>query len=278
MTIHGVAIGIPAHNEAARIGRTLTSVLRAARGTTPVVIVVAADACTDASARIATEQLRDTPSNIETQVIRVNHRQAGAAREAACRTAHAQLEQRIGAGAPSWIATTDADSVVPVDWLAIHRRWAGTGAHAVAGLVRTDPRDPLLPTVRVDIERELAEDPATHFHVFGANLAIEATWWRTVGGFPRVAVGEDRLIVEKLQAAGACVVSASDSIVTTSARLTPRAPRGFGAHLAAMTARASDARPTDTDPAGITSGTHLALRVGYGSAVLDRALGNTNPV
>ncbi len=233
--LHGIAIGIPARNEAARIERTLASVLHAARGDLPVVVVLAADACSDATELIATRRLRDAPANVEACVIRVNEQCVGAAREAACRAASHLLHPLTG-GRRTWVATTDADTVVPPNWLTTHRRWARRGAHAVVGIVRVDDSDPLPDDVRALVERELASHGSHHSHVFGANLGIDTAWWRRIGGFPPVTVGEDRLVVQRLREAGARVVATTDSIVTTSGRLTPRAEGGFGSHLASLTA------------------------------------------
>ncbi|MCT9010776.1 glycosyltransferase [Streptomyces rhizosphaerihabitans] len=56
MTPSAVAVVVPAHNEEHRIAACLRSLHAAAAqaAPTPVVIVVAADACTDATATLAT--------------------------------------------------------------------------------------------------------------------------------------------------------------------------------------------------------------------------------
>jgi cellulose synthase/poly-beta-1,6-N-acetylglucosamine synthase-like glycosyltransferase len=232
----GIAIGIPAHDEGAHIDRALHAVLRAAPDGLPVVIVVAADSCRDETAAIARTRMSRVPRNVQTRVVSIDARCAGIAREAACRAADALLRLQVGAPEARWIATTDADTVVPADWLETHCRWAAHGADAVAGLVRVDPLDPLPRTVRRMIERELdAHASSPHPHVFGANIGMRAAWWYAVGGFPPIPVGEDQLIIQRLRAAGARVMAVSDSVVTTSGRLDPRAPAGFGAHLAALT-------------------------------------------
>jgi hypothetical protein len=106
----------------------------------------------------------------------------------------------------------------------------------VTGLVRVDPEATLATRVRhlLDLERFRAE--LGHRHVYGANLGVSADWWSRVGGFPPVPAGEDELFVARLRDAGARVLGIPDSVVVTSGRLDPRAPRGFGAHLATMTA------------------------------------------
>jgi glycosyltransferase involved in cell wall biosynthesis len=238
----GIGIAIPAHDEAASIDRALRSVLRAAPGDLPVVVVVAADACTDATAEIARRRGRRAPPGVEVHVIELRARCAGAARQRASTAAAARLATLAGAGASGWIATTDADTTVPHDWLEVHRRWARRGADAVAGLVRVDDRSRLVPEVRHALDRELAHARFGHRHVYGANLGVSATWLARVGGFPRVPVGEDVLLIDRLRSAGARVLSVPDSLVVTSGRLVARAPRGFGARLAQLTARRADDR------------------------------------
>jgi glycosyltransferase involved in cell wall biosynthesis len=238
----GVAIGIPAHDEAEHIGRTLDSVLAAARGMLPVTLVVAVDSSRDGTATIARRALRRVPDNVEARVVQVHAHRAGVARQHACRLADMSLRARVGERAPRWIATTDADTTVPLDWLSTHQRWAARGADAITGLVRVAPDDELAPSVRSHLDRELARAGLHHTHVFGANLGVDASWWNRVGGFPPTASGEDVALIARLRAAGARVIGVPDSVVTTSGRLTPRAPAGFGATLAALSRAATPAR------------------------------------
>ncbi len=232
----GIAVGIPAHNEADRIDRALTSVVvAAASASLPVTVVVAADASNDGTAARARRRLRRLPANVRAEVIEVHARRAGVAREAACHAADAWLRAWVGHGPRRWIATTDADTEVPGNWLDVHRRWARRGADAITGLVRVHPDDDLAPEVRRHLDRELARAGMGHGHIFGANLGVDAGWWQRVGGFPPVAVGEDTLLVDRLRGAGARVIGVTDGMVITSGRLVPRAPRGFGAKLATLT-------------------------------------------
>jgi glycosyltransferase involved in cell wall biosynthesis len=232
----GIALAIPAHDEAETIDQTLTSVLVAARGSIPVVVVVAADACADETAAVARWRARTAPDNVEVHVVEIDARSAGVAREHACRCADARLARIVGMGGSRWIATTDADTTVPPDWLTVHRAWARRGADAVTGLVRVDPTARLISLVRrhLDVERDRAG--FGHRHVYGANLGVRAPWWSRVGGFPPVTSSEDELFVRRLRSAGARVFGIPDSVVVTSGRLVPRAPLGFGARLATLAA------------------------------------------
>jgi cellulose synthase/poly-beta-1,6-N-acetylglucosamine synthase-like glycosyltransferase len=235
-TIRGVAVGIPARDEESRIGAALEAVVRAARSSVPVVVVVAADACRDDTVVVARDRLRLLPANVRGEVVELTAASVGVARQLACGRADARLRSVVGTRAPRWIATTDADTVVPADWLAAHCRWFDRGVDAVAGLVRVAAAGPLRPAVRAVFDDELARASFGHDHVYGANLGVAAAWWHRVGGFSADAVGEDRSLVERLRRAGARVVGVADSIVVTSGRLDHRAPDGFGALLAELSA------------------------------------------
>lgn len=231
--VHGVAVAIPAHDEADTIESTLTSVFVAATGSIPVVVVVAADACSDGTAALARRGARLAPGNVEVHVVEIRAGSAGIAREHACRAADERLAEIVAERSSRWIATTDADTIVPPNWLMVHRAWARRGADAVTGLVRVDPSDLTSPARRhLDLERGRAG--FGHRHVYGANLGVRARWWHRVGGFPPVASSEDELFVGRLRGAGARVFGIADSVVITSGRLEPRAPDGFGARLAAL--------------------------------------------
>src|SRR5690349_9358081 len=134
------AVAIPAHDEARTIGRALDAVFVAAAGTRPVVVVVAADACRDRTAAAVRARARHAPANVSVDVVEVQLRSAGAARHVAAGAAVRRLPPSVTTGAGCWLATTDADSTVPVDWLDGLRTWARRGADAVAGLVRVDAR------------------------------------------------------------------------------------------------------------------------------------------
>ncbi|MFT3802551.1 MAG: glycosyltransferase [Burkholderiaceae bacterium] len=101
-----IAVIVPAHNEAQRIGRCLASVQRAARhpslaGET-VMIIVVADDCSDATETIAREAGAVT--------ICMSVRDASVARTAGA-------DMAVWAGA-RWLAFVNAHAVVAEDWLA----------------------------------------------------------------------------------------------------------------------------------------------------------------
>lgn len=213
-----IGVLIPAHNEEALIGQCLRSIEQAARHPALhgelVQVVVALDRCRDATARIAAEHGAHT--------VRLRHGNAGRARALAARTA-------ISQGA-RWLASTDADSSVPFDWLAGQLACA---ADAFCGMVRvTDWEDYPLPVARRYGQLHAPHDG--HPHVHGANLGVATEWYLRCGGFPAVPAHEDVALVDALERAGARIVRLATPMVVTSARKLGRAPEGFSTYLIRM--------------------------------------------
>jgi hypothetical protein len=130
-----------------------------------------------------------------------------------------------------WIASTDADSRVPRDWLVEHLALAESGVGLVLGTVVPDPAD-------LDPERLAAWYGAHrladgHGHVFGANLGVRADVNGAAGGFPARASGEDEALVLAAKALGVRWRATDACRVVTSGRLRGRAPGGFADYLAA---------------------------------------------
>jgi glycosyltransferase involved in cell wall biosynthesis len=218
---------VPAKDEAALIERCVRSLQCAQHHVDPTVttsIVVVADACVDDTASIARNVLGANGTVIETPLGCVGQaRRLGVA---------AALD---GAGvAPDriWICSTDADTVVPSDWLAVQLALARRSAHAIAGIVDLDgAADPVL---RNDFTSSyLVDADGTHPHVHAANLGVRADVYLAAGGWRAHSTGEEhdlwrrvRMLTEPLATDELCVVTAS--------RLTGRAPHGFAADLAAL--------------------------------------------
>ncbi|MFG2138646.1 glycosyltransferase [Streptomyces sp. NPDC048650] len=234
MNPEAVAVLIPAHNEEDLLPRALAAVEAAARhpalADLHVLTVVAADACVDDTAKVASEA--------GASVLHLGSQNPGKARAAAAQHAMATL----GASATAiWIASTDADSAVPPNWLAFQLDQARVGWEAVIGTV-TVTRWPPVPQL-ADRHHQLyhASRPAgggfwRHPHVHGANLGVAATAYQEVGGFAPLPVGEDHALVSALERNGHRVLRTPDCPVETSSRLHPRAVGGFGERLAQMAA------------------------------------------
>lgn len=236
---------VPARNEAGVIERCLRSVDRAAaRVDQHVTLVLAADTCSDDTAAIA----RRLRGSVPWEVVEGLWRGAGAARAAGVR--HALR----GLASPSrsvWLAHTDADCVVPADWLERQLDHAGQLCRAVAGIVRLDPES-TSPALLRAFRQAYALDGVRHGHVHGANFGIRADAYQAVGGWSRSAVlGEEHHLWQRLGRVSAPRVQPTDVVVTTSSRSAGRARGGFAANLRRLEARIA-MLPSD-DP-GITEG------------------------
>ncbi len=216
--IECIGVVIPAHDEEELLGACLASVDAAAAAVADrcrVEVVVVLDDCTDASARIAQRYGADVAS--------VSARSVGVARRAGV----ARLDARERGSL--WIANTDADSVVPRDWLAHHLRLADAGADIVLGPVRPD----FAGLTAAHVDRWRAEHPpgVATGNTFGANLGVRASVYDGVGGFDRVSEHEDVRLVDRARRRGASVVATADGVVVTSARLQGRTPGGYAGYL-----------------------------------------------
>jgi glycosyltransferase involved in cell wall biosynthesis len=217
-----VHVVIPARNEEAVLAACLRSVRRAAwqvRLTRPaarVDVLVVLDSCTDGTAGV----LAGFP---EVTGLPVTYGGVGATRAAGVLAAVATT-----AAAPDhlWLASTDADSEVPTDWLTVQLEQADRGAHAVVGTVRPARSAELLVPWHA---RHAVHDG--HPHVHGANLGVRLDQYVEVGGFDPLEEHEDVRLVERLVASDAVVVRTAAGRVTTSDRLEGRTPGGFAAYL-----------------------------------------------
>ncbi|PSK87489.1 glycosyl transferase family 2 [Murinocardiopsis flavida] len=220
--IRAAAVVIPAHNEAELLPSCLGAVaasLAACRiAPDRRRIVVVADACGDATAAIARA--------MGAHVVEVGHRSVGPARAEGMRRALALLGGCPAAEA--WLATTDADSIVPLRWLPEQVRWADAGWDAVAGTVTVADWSQRPPGLAAVFARHYRSGPGEHPHVHGANLGVRASAYLASGGFRSLACSEDHSLVAALHAGGHRIRRPSDLSVRTSARPDSRARGGFG--------------------------------------------------
>lgn len=235
--IRQVAVVIPVHNEEQLLPgglaavRTAADALQAHRPGTAVSILVALDSCTDGSAAVAA-QLAAVDRRIST--LQVSFRSVGGSRRAGNRAALlASNKWGLPFASPGlWLANTDADSCVPVNWLLRQVELAGLGADAVLGTVEPDPEGMESELLRRwHARHQLGEN---HAHVHGANLGVRASAYVLAGGFPGLRSHEDRALVDRLRKNGAVVWSTDTIRVRTSGRTEGRAPQGFGAYLLSL--------------------------------------------
>jgi glycosyltransferase involved in cell wall biosynthesis len=219
-----LVVVIPAHNEEDTLGACLDSVrVAAAAARTPTDIVLVLDDCSDSSLLIAER-------HPEVTTVAITAASVGAARAAGAAAALAGL-QTVATEA-AWIATTDADCVVPPEWLVLHEDLADGGADVVLGAVVPVLDD--LDEARASAWRERHWPGATLGHVHGANLGVRASAYRRAGGFLPTETDEDVEFVGVLRSLGVSIVATEDNPVVTSARLRGRVPRGYADYLTAL--------------------------------------------
>jgi glycosyltransferase involved in cell wall biosynthesis len=223
-----VGVVVPAHNEEELLPACLASLRRAARALrgTRVHLVVVADACGDRTAGVARRG--------GVTVVTTGAGSVGAARAAGVR----EVLRQAGPLDPAdvWLATTDADTLVPACWLREHARYGEQGWDAVAGTVRVADWSGFRPGTRSLFRARYGTGTGPHNHVHGANLGFRASAYLRAGGFPEVPTAEDRALVAALTANGSRVRRTRALTVVTSARRDARAPHGFGHDLAELDA------------------------------------------
>ncbi|HEY7279066.1 MAG TPA: glycosyltransferase [Trebonia sp.] len=223
-----VGVVIPAHNEQDLLPACLASLRRAARALhgTQVHLVVVADACRDRTASVARRG--------GAAVITVGARSVGAARAAGVR----EVLRRARPLDPAdvWLATTDADTLVPACWLREHARYGNRGWDAVAGTVRVADWSGYRPDVRSLFRARYGTGTGPHTHVHGANLGFRAAAYLRAGGFADLPTAEDRALVAAVSASGGRVRRTRGLTVVTSARREARVPHGFSDYLAELEA------------------------------------------
>ncbi|MEG9224747.1 glycosyltransferase [Aeromicrobium sp. Sec7.5] len=223
--VEHVAVVIPARDEERTVAAAVHAVQTAALNLPPgltVDVVVVADACVDRTAEVALAA--------GAHVLVATEGNVGAARALGCAWALDRADdERV-----TWLACTDADSVVPPRWLLCQLDAATSGAELFLGTVALPRADAArhrrwLRTYR----RHRAPGKGTgHGHVHGANLGVHAAAYVAAGGFHDLPVHEDADLVERLLAGGAVPAWADDAAVTTSARHHSRVVGGVATDLA----------------------------------------------
>jgi len=240
--IDAVGVIIPAHEEEHLITGCMRSIALAgshpALAGIPVTLVVVLDRCSDRTGDRAEAAGRlDRTRRGVLRTIVVDARYASVGRSRALGTDIA-IEHFAGADpARLWLATTDADSAVPFDWLAHHLALRRRGFHAAAGTVRVSSwhgQPPHAPTLHEARYRLGGASGYGHHHVHGANLAFTARAYQAAGGFAPVPTAEDHLLWRGIRTTGLAAISTPFAPVSTSARREGRAPDGFAGFLRSL--------------------------------------------
>ena len=226
-----VAVGvvIPVHNEEELLDAALTSLERAFAELSGwglnLRVVIVLDSCVDESARVAKhwihQLLRRQPS-LKATIVTTSRRNVGLARQLGCSSLlerWADVDQ-----ARIWLATTDADSRVPHDWLRTQVLHHEAGVDVWCGRVSVaDWSNRLVETATLWQSAYDAELQPVH----GTSLGFSAKVYCAAGGFRALHSGEDRALRRELANIGAVVHYDSSLRVQTSGRRQARAQLGF---------------------------------------------------
>jgi hypothetical protein len=218
--ISWIGVVVPAHNEQELLAGCLAGLACAVAATpVPVEVLVVLDSCTDASTTVA--------GSVAT--LAINERNVGAARRSGF--GHLLLSRPPGVlDSQTWFATTDADSVVPSNWLTGMLKYAALGWDAIAGTVSVGDWDGHCAQTRA-AWRAGYDSRDGHRHVHGANLGFRGDAYRLAGGVPPIALSEDEQLIAALDAAGRRVLRTGDLPVVTSGRRVGRVSGGFASYL-----------------------------------------------
>ena len=229
--IHGVGIVVPVHDEAERLPACLHALERAVgevADRVDCITVVVLDSCTDASRSI----VEAWSSSRERARVIIDARNVGVARAAGMdRAIEAMGDAQLDT---VWLASTDADSVVPSRWIREQLRVADGGVDAIAGTIHVSDwsERPASLADRFRAFYESLGSTEAHGHVHGTNLGVRASAYLAAGGFEPFRTGEDHALWKALgRIEGIRRVSSRQLAVTTSARAFARAPDGFGRFL-----------------------------------------------
>ena len=242
---------VPARDEEKLVERCLASIVEAHRFARVslgercphLAVVLVADSCTDRTAELA----RGIPG---VTVLELGAANVGTARAAGIRFALERLTLQHpgtdgGAGALDtaqvWIANTDADSMVPPQWISSQVALADSGIDLMLGTVRPEFADLSAAQIRIWKATHLPGRPSGNVH--GANLGVRASSYLAAGGFFDHAEHEDVDLVRRLRENDARWVTTDECEVITSGRRVGRTPGGYASFLA-LQAAAVDAEPS----------------------------------
>ena len=213
-----IGIVIPAHNEAMTIAKCLASVQTAIDqlpSTIKAYPLVVLDSCTD-----------DTQTLVKAtgvDYLCCDYECVGQVRDMGIRHA-------IANGA-TWLACTDADSFVAVDWLVQQiEHIMHQPTDMICGVVDIDSWAHLTPQTREDYMAHY-QDRMGHCHIHGANLSFSSEAYLAVGGFAHLPCHEDVDLVKRFEAKSYAITWSNRVRVMTSSRLQARAKEGFAAFL-----------------------------------------------
>ncbi|HVB51616.1 MAG TPA: glycosyltransferase [Acidimicrobiales bacterium] len=224
-----VGVVMPVHNEQELLGKALASLSNAFgelnHGSLLLRAVLVMDACTDDSEEIAIEwrtALARCRHPLAVTLVTSSAHNVGRARALGCAVLLKQWT-RIDP-ARIWLATTDADSRVPKDWLTTQLARHEAGVDQWCGRVSVADWSEYSGDARSRWQHEYERESRP---IHGANLGFNAGTYLAAGGFEPLDTGEDRALHRALVIHGALSHFDSAVRVVTSARRQARAPLGF---------------------------------------------------
>ena len=240
------SVVVPARDEEALVGPCLEA-LAAQTSIEPdeYEVLLVLDRCADGTGERAAGVAAANP-HLRLRTLEGPGMGSGRARRAGMEAA---CERLLRVGRPDGlIASTDADTVVDPDWLAVQLGAVAAGARAIGGRI-TLAEDGALPRHVRDWHaeysraryRKLLSDPdrsgrAEHWQFSGASLAITAEAYREVGGLKPLSSLEDEYLEDVLRTRGIPIERLLAVRATTSPRLRGRAERGLSYDLSLVAA------------------------------------------
>lgn len=235
-----VVVGIPAKDEAERIGACLLAL--AHQTCRPDAVLLLANNCRDGTAAVAAAMGPALPYRLDVKChdFPMRDANAGQARRLVMNLAGQQVQ------AQGILLTTDADAVVAPDWVERNCKAIAVGADVVCGRVDLHAREAALIPAHLHADDALEcrlialldcmadrldPDPVDplprHTEAAGASLAVTVAAFRRVGGIPALPSGEDRAFVRALAHIDARIRHDPDVVVWVSGRTIGRAPGGM---------------------------------------------------
>lgn len=221
--IQQIYVLVPARNEEKLLPRCLRSILKSCHFLEPNIkteIILTVDASSDRTFRIGHDLLGDRGG-----VIFLNKANVGCARKLAASVALSRYTSKLN---ECWIANTDADCVVPANWLASQIAHAKNGVQGIAGIVKVDSfkeHEPHVPRKFKDSYTIYAD--YSHPHIHGANMGFRADAYVQAGGWPELETAEDHALWNRFIKLGTPIIADANIWVYTSGRRHGRAPHGF---------------------------------------------------
>jgi GT2 family glycosyltransferase len=255
-------VAIPVRDEADRIGPCLTALNAQVRPPDAVLLLV--NNSTDRTETIVRGMAPHLRFRLDVATVDLPPAQASAghARRLAMQRAADHVGER------GVLLTTDADAIVPPDWVVRNLRALDGRADVVCGRAVVDPAEAaLIPAhLHEDDARECRlialldmlawmfdpepHDPLPrHMEASGASLAVRADAFRQAGGIPDIAFGEDRAFVRALWMLDARVRHDPAIQVTVSGRIIGRAQRGMADAIRRRMARQDEFTDDQVEPA-----------------------------